>query len=97
MKCTGFSNRMASWLSSNFQNRQKDIFFPFYKIYLRVIAPRIGKIVSGNHDAYKYLNDSVNAFPEGDAFIDILKKTGFRDTYLRKLSMGICTIYCGTK
>jgi demethylmenaquinone methyltransferase/2-methoxy-6-polyprenyl-1,4-benzoquinol methylase len=80
-----------------FSKPAKGYFLSFYKIYLRVIAPRIGKIVSGSHDAYKYLNDSVNAFPEGDAFIDILKKTGFRDTYLRKLSMGICTIYCGTK
>jgi len=80
-----------------FSKPAKGYFLSFYKIYLRVIAPRIGKIVSGSHDAYKYLNDSVNAFPEGDAFIDILKKTGFRNTYFRKLSMGICTIYCGTK
>ena len=80
-----------------FSKPVKGYFLSLYKIYLRVIAPRIGKIVSGSHDAYKYLSDSVNAFPEGDAFIEILKKTGFRDTYLRKLSMGICTIYCGTK
>jgi demethylmenaquinone methyltransferase/2-methoxy-6-polyprenyl-1,4-benzoquinol methylase len=62
-----------------------------------VIAPRIGKIVSGSLDAYKYLNDSVNAFPEGSAFIEILNKTGFKGTYFKKLSLGICTIYCGIK
>ena len=72
-------------------------FLPFYKIYLRLIAPGIGKIVSGNGDAYKYLNNSVNAFPEGKAFIHILQKAGFVDTYLIKLSLGICTIYCGSK
>jgi demethylmenaquinone methyltransferase / 2-methoxy-6-polyprenyl-1,4-benzoquinol methylase len=72
-------------------------FLPFYKIYLRLIAPGIGKIVSGNLDAYKYLNNSVNAFPEGKAFIRILQKAGFEDTYLIKLSLGICTIYCGSK
>jgi demethylmenaquinone methyltransferase / 2-methoxy-6-polyprenyl-1,4-benzoquinol methylase len=72
-------------------------FLPFYKIYLRIIAPRIGKMVSGNAVAYQYLNDSVNAFPEGGAFIRILNKTGFNDTYFKKLSVGICTIYCGNK
>jgi demethylmenaquinone methyltransferase / 2-methoxy-6-polyprenyl-1,4-benzoquinol methylase len=80
-----------------FSRPQNGFFLPFYKIYLRGIAPQIGKLVSGSLDAYKYLNDSVNAFPEGKAFTDILNKTGYKETYFRKLSLGICTIYCGTK
>ncbi len=80
-----------------FSRPRKGPFLPLYKIYLRYLAPRIGKIVSGNLDAYQYLNDSVNAFPEGDVFEDILEETGFINTYSKKLSLGICTIYCGTK
>ena len=80
-----------------FSKPDKGYFLPFYKLYLKVIAPRIGKIVSGSLDAYKYLNDSVNAFPEGSAFIGILNKSGFKETYFKKLSLGICTIYCGNK
>ncbi len=80
-----------------FSRPPKGFFLPIYKLYLRFIAPRIGKLVSGNLDAYKYLNDSVNAFPEGDIFIGILKKTGYQHTYFKKLSLGICTIYCGGK
>jgi demethylmenaquinone methyltransferase/2-methoxy-6-polyprenyl-1,4-benzoquinol methylase len=80
-----------------FSKPGKGPFLPLYKVYLRYIAPRIGKIVSGNPDAYQYLNDSVNAFPEGEVFTGILKKTGFINTYSKKLSLGICTIYCGTK
>jgi len=80
-----------------FSRPKNGIFLPFYKTYLRFIAPRIGKIVAGNLDAYKYLNDSVNAFPEGSLFTDIMKKAGYRDTYFKKLSLGICTIYCGIK
>ena len=80
-----------------FSKPGKGLFLPFYKIYLRIIAPRIGKAISGNAVAYQYLNDSVNAFPEGEAFINILKKSGYRNTYQQKLSQGICTIYCGTK
>src|SRR5450631_3977217 len=70
---------------------------PFYKMYLRVITPRIGKMLSGSLDAYKYLNESVIAFPEGEAFIGILNKSGFKNTYFKRLSLGICTIYCGRK
>jgi demethylmenaquinone methyltransferase/2-methoxy-6-polyprenyl-1,4-benzoquinol methylase len=80
-----------------FSKPGKGLFLPFYKIYLRIIAPRIGKAISGNAVAYKYLNDSVNAFPEGEDFLQILRNAGYRNTYHKKLSQGICTIYGGSK
>lgn len=80
-----------------FSKPDNSYFLPLYRLYLKVIAPRIGKMISGSLDAYKYLNESVNAFPEGNALIDILNKTGFKETYFKKLSLGICTIYCGNK
>ena len=80
-----------------FSKPTSGFFLPFYRIYLRFIAPHIGKLVSGNLEAYQYLNDSVSAFPEGETLLGILDKTGFRDTYLKKLSMCICTIYSGTR
>jgi demethylmenaquinone methyltransferase/2-methoxy-6-polyprenyl-1,4-benzoquinol methylase len=80
-----------------FSKPDNGYFLPFYKLYLRVVAPRIGKMVSGSLDAYKYLNASVNAFPEGNMFIGIMNNTGFKETYFKKISLGICTIYCGNK
>lgn len=68
-----------------------------YKIYMNLVAPGIGKMVSKNRAAYQYLNDSVQAFPEGNEFLKILQETGFTNTYLKTLSLGICTIYCGTR
>jgi demethylmenaquinone methyltransferase/2-methoxy-6-polyprenyl-1,4-benzoquinol methylase len=69
----------------------------FYEFYMRAIAPAIGKLVSKNKEAYRYLNESVKIFPEGNDFITILKNTGYSHTYLKPLSMGICTIYSGQK
>ncbi len=69
----------------------------FYNMYMKTIAPLIGKIVSKNKAAYQYLNDSVQAFPEGKRFLDILENTGWKNTYLKALTFGICTIYCGIK
>ncbi|MCU0376449.1 MAG: bifunctional demethylmenaquinone methyltransferase/2-methoxy-6-polyprenyl-1,4-benzoquinol methylase UbiE [Chitinophagaceae bacterium] len=68
-----------------------------YNLYTRLIAPQAGKWFAGNQKAYKYLNDSINAFPEGKAFVDIMNSVGYTHTYKKSLSLGICTIYCGKK
>ena len=49
------------------------------------------------YDAYHYLPASVAAFPEGQAFLDELKKSGFTSFYLKKLSGGIASIYSAKK
>jgi demethylmenaquinone methyltransferase / 2-methoxy-6-polyprenyl-1,4-benzoquinol methylase len=68
-----------------------------YTFYMGMVAPEMGKIFSRNKDAYRYLNDSVMSFPEGDAFTAILNSTGFTETTCKRLSFGICSIYCGIK
>ncbi len=68
-----------------------------YNLYMSVIATRIGKIFCKNREAYQYLHSSVKAFPEGKTFLHILQKVGFQETSLKRLSLGICTIYCGKK
>ncbi len=68
-----------------------------YNLYTQLIAPQAGKWIAGNQKAYKYLNDSIKAFPEGKAFVHIMKETGYSGCYKKTLSLGICTIYCGNK
>ena len=68
-----------------------------YDLYLRLVAPNVGKMVSRSREAYQYLNDSVKAFPEGAAFLDILNNCGYGQARLRRLSLGICTLYIGEK
>ncbi len=80
-----------------FSKPKQSGFKGFYDFYMRLIAPAIGKMVSKNKEAYRYLNQSVSKFPEGNDFIAILKNTGYTRTYFKRLSMGICTIYCGMK
>ena len=72
-------------------------FKPIYNLYMKWITPNVGKIFSGNKAAYSYLNESVIAFPEGKAFLSILEITGFKNIHQQKLSLGICSIYCGNK
>jgi demethylmenaquinone methyltransferase/2-methoxy-6-polyprenyl-1,4-benzoquinol methylase len=67
-----------------------------YNLYMGIVAPGMGQIFSKNRDAYAYLSNSVEKFPEGKAFTDILQKTGYKDTTCKRLSFGICSIYGGT-
>lgn len=68
-----------------------------YTIYMKVAAPAIGKLFSKNRNAYKYLDESIKKFPEGKNFTSILDNLGYRNTYRKTLSLGICSIYCGEK
>jgi len=80
-----------------FSKPGKGGFKTLYNLYMNIIAPRAGRWVSKNKDAYQYLNQSVKAFPEGETFLHILQQVGFTHTSLKRLSLGICTIYCGRK
>lgn len=68
-----------------------------YNLYMKSITPRVGKIFSKNRSAYQYLDESISKFPEGKNFIAILDNLGYRNTYSKSLSLGICSIYCGEK
>jgi demethylmenaquinone methyltransferase / 2-methoxy-6-polyprenyl-1,4-benzoquinol methylase len=72
-------------------------FKQLYSFYMNVVAPKVGSLFANNKEAYAYLNKSVKAFPEGQEFLNILNEIGFTQTYLKRLSLGICTIYCGSK
>ena len=68
-----------------------------YNLYTRIVAPQAGRMIAKNKCAYQYLNDSIEAFPEGKAFLEIMGSVGFNNVHLKTLSFGICTIYCGSK
>jgi demethylmenaquinone methyltransferase / 2-methoxy-6-polyprenyl-1,4-benzoquinol methylase len=80
-----------------FSKPKKTVLKGLYSFYMRLITPGIGRLISKNREAYQYLNDSVQKFPEGNDFLTIMKELGYTATYLKTLTGGICTIYCGTK
>lgn len=80
-----------------FTNPTLPIIKDLYNFYSNIIIPAIGKLVSRNRNAYQYLNDSVQKFPEKEVFKNILKKIGYKNATCKTLSLGICSIYCGEK
>lgn len=68
-----------------------------YNLYMGIVAPQMARWFRQNKQAYQYLKESANAFPDRQHFIDILNKVGYSDTRYKSLSLGICCIYTGRK
>ncbi len=66
-----------------------------YQFHLRGILPRLGAIVSGDSHAYRYLNKTIETFPHGEEFCDVMRKAGFVEVQAAPLTFGIATIYHG--
>jgi demethylmenaquinone methyltransferase/2-methoxy-6-polyprenyl-1,4-benzoquinol methylase len=80
-----------------FSKPRQGVFKKMYTLYMKAAAAGIGKWVAKSSEAYEYLNASVNAFPEGSDFLEILNKTGYQTPYVKTLTFGICSIYGATK
>jgi demethylmenaquinone methyltransferase/2-methoxy-6-polyprenyl-1,4-benzoquinol methylase len=68
-----------------------------YSFYFKRVCHLIGKVFSRDNRAYTYLNESVNAFPDGDDFLNIMRKLGYNQCTRTSLTFGIATIYTGKK
>lgn len=68
-----------------------------YLFYFRTILPFVGNLLSGHGDAYSYLNQTVEDFPYGDDFANVMKEVGFKNVRFIPLTFGIATLYIGDK
>ena len=65
--------------------------------YLRHVVAFIGAIFSGNGQAYRYLNQTIEKFPYGEEFCKTFSHCGFMNVKAHPLLFGIASIYQGEK
>lgn len=68
-----------------------------YRFYLHNILPHIAGWLTGNMGAYDYLGDSIETFPRGKAFCELLSRCGYLVPNALPLMGGIATIYTAQK
>ncbi|MCH4183234.1 MAG: bifunctional demethylmenaquinone methyltransferase/2-methoxy-6-polyprenyl-1,4-benzoquinol methylase UbiE [Prevotella sp.] len=68
-----------------------------FRIYSHTVLPVYGKLISRDSSAYHYLTKTIEAFPQGESMMKILKKAGFSETGFQRLTFGICTLYFAKK
>lgn len=74
-----------------------DFFHLPVRLYLRLIIPLIGSVITGNRKAYTYLSDSTQTFLEAEELEDCLAKAGFREVGFRRFMGGSIAIHWGKK
>lgn len=70
---------------------------PAYNIYTKGIIPVLGKILSGDYDAYRYLQRSIAAVPARDKMCALMRDAGFADAAYANLFPGVCALYTARK
>ncbi len=68
-----------------------------FRIYSHSILPIYGRLISKDQSAYSYLTATIEAFPQGERMMGILKGAGFSKVSFQRLTFGICTIYFAEK
>ena len=68
-----------------------------YLFYFRTVLPFLGGLLSGNWKAYRYLNQTVEHYPYGQDFLNLMKKAGLKNLKATSLSGGIAYLYSGDK
>jgi demethylmenaquinone methyltransferase/2-methoxy-6-polyprenyl-1,4-benzoquinol methylase len=65
-----------------------------YRLYFGRVLPLVGGLVSGSFGAYRYLPESVEAFPSPEALKALMEAAGFRVRY-ELLTFGVAAIHVG--
>lgn len=68
-----------------------------YLLYFRKILPLVGGWISGDKQAYMYLNRTVEGFPYGEEFCERMRQASFSEVRKEELTFGIATKYVGIK
>ena len=72
------------------------LWFGLYRLYLKCILPLVGRL-SGNATAYRYLADTILAFPGADALSEEIREAGFASVYHLAFCSGIVRLHVAEK
>ena len=68
-----------------------------YDLYSFKVIPKMGELIVGDSDSYKYLVESIRKFPKQEEFLKMIETTGFENVKYRNLSLGIAALHSGWK
>ncbi len=80
-----------------FSRPRNPVFGPIYHFYLHRFIPFLAGTISGDREAYTYLAKSIQAFYEPEDLAALMRSQGFEQVTYRPLTMGIVTVYTGTR
>lgn len=67
---------------------------PLARFHVHHVVPKLGAMLSGAPE-YAYLQQSIQAFPPPDAFVQLMKSAGLVDIDVQRLSFGAAHLFSG--
>ncbi|MCB9657153.1 MAG: bifunctional demethylmenaquinone methyltransferase/2-methoxy-6-polyprenyl-1,4-benzoquinol methylase UbiE [Sandaracinaceae bacterium] len=71
---------------------KRGVLSPFARFHIRQVVPRLGAWLSGSAE-YRYLQESIAAFPEPEEFAALMEEAGMKMVTLERLTFGVCCLY----
>lgn len=71
---------------------KQGVLSPFARFHIRQVVPRLGAWLSGSKE-YRYLQESIAAFPDPEDFAAMMERAGLRMVSLERLTLGVCCLY----
>lgn len=88
---------MGKFLCLEFSQVNTPVLSKLYDLYSFNIIPKIGKMVTGDEDAYRYLVESIKNFEPASRFAKLIERAGFENVGYTKLTFGVVAIHVGYK
>lgn len=83
------------FLCLEFSQVQVPMLDKLYDLYAFNVIPRLGEMVAGSGDPYRYLVESIARFPDQDTFAASIEQAGFSRVQYRNLTGGVAAIHSG--
>jgi demethylmenaquinone methyltransferase/2-methoxy-6-polyprenyl-1,4-benzoquinol methylase len=68
---------------------------PLYDAYSFHVLPRLGQLVAGDADSYRYLAESIRKHPDQETLLSMMKEAGLEDCSYQNLSGGVVAVHRG--
>lgn len=85
------------WVSLDTTRPEKNLFSPLIQFHLQTVIPMLGRLVTGQASAYRYLTASTQNFLRAEDLTARASKAGLRDAHFVRRNLGTIAVHWGTK
>jgi demethylmenaquinone methyltransferase / 2-methoxy-6-polyprenyl-1,4-benzoquinol methylase len=76
---------------------KRNLLRPFIRIHLNYVIPTLGRLISGESEAYRYLPDSTQQFKDPESLVKIMQDTGLVNVRYTLFMFGTIAIHIAEK
>ena len=80
-----------------FSKMDNPVIGPLFRFYFHRLIPILGGLISGNREAYRYLPESVDLFPDPSTIDREMTEAGFKGVAHRPMTWGIAYLHKGER